>query len=167
MLKLWGYIPTAQCPLCFQKKCTLHHILVNCKFALDQGRYTWRHDSVLLNIELALQKLISQLNQIKSLSSTEIARKTFHKSFIREGQKTLTKNRNSANSGLLTTANDWVLLVDYDHKKIVFPPNIYPTSERWSFGREWIGVWYSLNSPVAQRKGWKRHSWERKSATMT
>ena len=59
MLKLWGLIPSAQCPLCSHKQCTLHHILVNCKFALNQGRYTWRHDSVLANIESSLPNLSS------------------------------------------------------------------------------------------------------------
>ena len=44
MMKLWGYTHAAQCPLCQHKQCTLHHILVNCRFALDQGRYNWRHD---------------------------------------------------------------------------------------------------------------------------
>jgi hypothetical protein len=29
MLFLWGYTATADCPLCAERKCTLHHILVN------------------------------------------------------------------------------------------------------------------------------------------
>ena len=29
---------------------TLLHVLSNCKVSLDQGRYTWRHNSVLINI---------------------------------------------------------------------------------------------------------------------
>lgn len=48
MFKLWGYSSSESCVLCGAEKCTFHHVLVNCKFALDQGRYTWRHDSVLL-----------------------------------------------------------------------------------------------------------------------
>ena len=64
MMKLWGYTPTSHCPLCAHKKCTLHHILVNCPFALEQGRYNWRHGSVLSNIELALEKLVSEMNQM-------------------------------------------------------------------------------------------------------
>ena len=35
-----------KCPLC-QNNQTLHHVLNFCKTKLDQGRYTWRHDSVL------------------------------------------------------------------------------------------------------------------------
>ena len=49
MLKLWGYTQNASCSLCGNVQCTLHHLLVNCPFALNQGRYTWKHDSVLLD----------------------------------------------------------------------------------------------------------------------
>jgi hypothetical protein len=130
MLKLWGYIPSAQCPLCSHKKCTLHHILVGCRFALDQGRYNWRHDSVLFNLEPALANLIAQTNQHKP-KTTETLRKTFRQSFVREGLKAASrKGSTSPRQSLLTVANDWKLLVDYEHKKIVFPPHIFSTSQR-------------------------------------
>ena len=45
-LKTWGKRSNARCPLCKNKE-TLHHILNNCSEALKQGRYTWRHDSIL------------------------------------------------------------------------------------------------------------------------
>ena len=39
------------CTVCnSNSKQTLHHILSNCSSALEQGRYTWRHDSVLRTI---------------------------------------------------------------------------------------------------------------------
>jgi len=56
MMQLWGYVPSACCVFCGAEKCTLHHVLVNCKHALEQGRYTWRHDSVLINIQASLVK---------------------------------------------------------------------------------------------------------------
>ena len=78
MLKLWGLIPTATCPLCSHSQCTLHHILVNCPFAREQKRYNWRHDSVLANIEPRLSKLISVVNERKKLpSESETTRKSF------------------------------------------------------------------------------------------
>ena len=64
MLKLWGYITSDVCALCkdedkkVEVKCTVNHMLVGCKTSLDQGRYTWRHDSVLKNIENTLIKVI-------------------------------------------------------------------------------------------------------------
>ena len=81
MLKLWGYTQTATCALCANVQCTLHHILVNCPFALNQGRYTWRHDSVLLDIERALVELISSFNAKKVVCYGEIAKKEFKSSF--------------------------------------------------------------------------------------
>jgi hypothetical protein len=127
MMKLWGYIPTPHCPLCAHKHCTLHHILVNCRFALEQGRYNWRHDSVLSNIEIGLQKLIAEKNERKTLPRKN---QNLHQNFVRAGEKPPPKSRCQLQDDLLTGANDWRLLVDYDHKKIVFPPNICSTSER-------------------------------------
>ena len=63
MMKLWGYIPSACCTLCGADKCTLHHVLVNCSFALGQGRYTWRHDSVLTNIETMLTNVLRSVEE--------------------------------------------------------------------------------------------------------
>ena len=45
-LKRWGKRQVSQCPLC-KNNGTLHHILNFCPIALNQGRYTWRHNSVL------------------------------------------------------------------------------------------------------------------------
>jgi len=76
MLKLWGYISCSTCVLCNAGNCTLHHLLVNCKFALDQGRYTWRHDSVLLDIEQALLKLVRSFNSKKPACFADVAGKS-------------------------------------------------------------------------------------------
>ena len=45
-LSRWGKRTNIKCDLCGYKE-TLHHVLNNCKTMLDQGRYTWRHNSVL------------------------------------------------------------------------------------------------------------------------
>ena len=45
-LKRWGKRHVSQCPLC-KNNGTLHHILNFCPIALNQGRYTWRQNSVL------------------------------------------------------------------------------------------------------------------------
>ena len=37
----------SKCPLCDHNFATTHHILSNCPTSLQQGRYTWRHDSAL------------------------------------------------------------------------------------------------------------------------
>ena len=45
-LKRWGKIQLANCALC-GNYCTLEHILNFCSVAKNQGRFTWRHNSVL------------------------------------------------------------------------------------------------------------------------
>ena len=40
----------ATCKNCKKRACSLKHILVACEKSLEQGRYTWRHDSVLFRI---------------------------------------------------------------------------------------------------------------------
>ena len=48
-LKRWGKRTNDRCPFCGNIQ-TLLHILSNCNISLEQGRYTWRHDSVLSSI---------------------------------------------------------------------------------------------------------------------
>ena len=48
-LKRWGKRVSDRCGFCGNVQ-TLAHILSNCTTALDQGRFTWRHDSVLKTI---------------------------------------------------------------------------------------------------------------------
>jgi len=46
-LHRWGYRVSNSCPLCNSPSPTTAHILNGSQEALTQGRYTWRHDSVL------------------------------------------------------------------------------------------------------------------------
>ena len=48
-LKRWGKRVSDRCPFCGNTE-TLAHILSNCSSALNQGRFTWRHNSVLCSI---------------------------------------------------------------------------------------------------------------------
>ena len=48
-LKRWGKRVSDRCGFCGNIQ-TLAHILSNCASALDQGRFTWRHDSVLKTV---------------------------------------------------------------------------------------------------------------------
>ena len=73
--------------------------------------------------------------------------------FIKEGQKV--KNRAQANkSHLLSRANDWKLLVDYDGNPVVFPPTILTTRLRpdiiiWSESKR-IVIWAELTCPAEE-----------------
>ena len=48
-LRLWGKSSSDKCPLCGRKE-TTNHILSSCPVALEQGRYTYRHNNVLREI---------------------------------------------------------------------------------------------------------------------
>jgi hypothetical protein len=132
MLKLWGYTKSATCPLCGAPQATLHHVLVGCDFALNQKRYTWRHDSVLKNIELSLASLVADFNRKKPTSLVKATKTAFEACFVRKGE---TKKRGSQpperlTQSVLACANDWKLLVDFDAKKVEFPPAILATPLR-------------------------------------
>ena len=53
----WGKRKMGSCPLCSNKNATLSHIVNFCPVSLDQGRYTWRHDSVLQHITKLVKTL--------------------------------------------------------------------------------------------------------------
>ena len=49
---------SSHCKLCQGPQATTGHILSACPKALEQGRYTWRHDSVLLSLVKSLEKVL-------------------------------------------------------------------------------------------------------------
>jgi len=55
-LARWNIIVSPICPLCPSTQPTTNHVLTGCSTALNQGRYTWRHDSVLQVIFLSFKK---------------------------------------------------------------------------------------------------------------
>jgi hypothetical protein len=128
MLKLMKYRETCECVLCGAVQCTLFHILAGCDIALTSKRYTWRHDSVLLTIRSFLEERLRIQN---NSSCAPISVPHISKSFHSANSKPIRKGSSvKQSSNLLSTANDWELLVDLDHAKIVFPPEIYPTNQR-------------------------------------
>ena len=52
----WGLRGSNLCSLCKSEVETLHHILNHCSHSLEQGRFTWRHDSILHCINRHLTK---------------------------------------------------------------------------------------------------------------
>ena len=137
MLKLWGYITSDVCALCkdedkkVEVKCTVNHMLVGCKTSLDQGRYTWRHDSVLKNIENTLIKVIRVFNARKKQASfLELTRASFTSCFVRSGEERSGAKPKAERRGLLDGVNDWKIQADYKDCQAGFPPVIYSTSER-------------------------------------
>ena len=52
----WSLSPISACSFCFQSE-TLQHIVSSCKSYLQDGRYTWRHNSILLHIAKTLSSI--------------------------------------------------------------------------------------------------------------
>ena len=52
-LYLWKKVTDSSCNFCLQPE-TLNHVVARCKTYLDEKRYNWRHDSVLLLIAKTL-----------------------------------------------------------------------------------------------------------------
>ena len=63
-LRRWGKMGT--CPLCASPNATLAHITNMCNVALNQGRFTWRHDSVLLEIASIVKNLATEGTEVFS-----------------------------------------------------------------------------------------------------
>ena len=57
----WKRRANPDCDLCGKKQ-TQHHVMSFCKTALNQARYTWRHNSVLKTIASHLQSVLTPLN---------------------------------------------------------------------------------------------------------
>ena len=52
---LWGQTNDDRCTFCLQSE-SLLHVVAGCKSYLDEGRYTWRHNSVLLFLSKVFAK---------------------------------------------------------------------------------------------------------------
>ena len=113
-----------KCCLCGFSNPTLKHILNGCSMALKQGRYTWRHDGILQRLVEDLKSFVGCANS-GTVANISIEN-TFIK-FVREGKQP-SKRRVPHKSGLLFTANDWVLAYDDPHNPLVIPHHIVQTS---------------------------------------
>ena len=58
-LKRWRITTETMCTLCSKDVCTTAHILGACKVSLQQGRYTFRHESVLREVIEVLKVVLS------------------------------------------------------------------------------------------------------------
>jgi hypothetical protein len=52
-------------------KQTLFHVLIHCKHTLDQGRLTWRHNSVLNHIEGCLKSALVGKSRVELYSDLD------------------------------------------------------------------------------------------------
>ena len=93
----------SRCFLCHKYVCTISYILGACKVSLEQGRFTFRHDSVLQYLVLVLKPFWKNL----PLSTTK---KCNNIKFVKSATK-CSKTKISSNS-ILNLDSDWILLAD-------------------------------------------------------
>ena len=99
--KRWHLASESRCFLCHKDVCTIPHILGACKIYLQQGRFTFRHDSLLQHLVLVLKSFLKDLpnNTTKKCNIVK---------FGKSGTKF--SKTNNFSKGILQLASDWVLL---------------------------------------------------------
>ena len=100
---------------------TLTHILSSCKVALNQGRYTWRHDQVLRQIALYVEAKCKNHNKQPRREEKKIQ-------FVKAGEKRAPTQKSLPGS-YLDGAIDWQLRTDLDGN-IKFPTQVADTNKR-------------------------------------
>ena len=106
-LRRWGLTEDCKCELCGESE-TLHHVLSNCKYALDNGRYTWRHNKVLKEVVEATKMAVARANSRKII----LQRKVY---FLREGfSLPCKKHKLPSRRDILADANDWTVAADLE-----------------------------------------------------
>ena len=120
-LKRWRITTEAMCTLCSKDVCTTAHILGACKVSLQQGRYTFRHDTVLGKVIEAPKTLILNIKETVPISAKSSIK------VVKKGTKVPCKR--SPPVGILHHASDWVLLADLN-SNYCFPVHIAFTQLR-------------------------------------
>ena len=105
-LKRWKITTEAMCTLCSKDVCTTAHFLGAYKRFLQQGRYTFRHDTVLHKIIESLKSFILNIKQAVPISPKSSIK------FVKKGTKVSRKRTPPV--GILHQTSDWVLLADLD-----------------------------------------------------
>ena len=124
-LRRWGKQASASCSLCHWKNCSFQHIICSCKVALEQGRISFRHDSVLPCIvkwiKMSLIDNKKHVSQHGLDQSSEIV-------FVKQGQKV--KKKRAKQRSFWNNYDDWKILVDTRQKQYQIPSSIASTSLR-------------------------------------
>ena len=102
-LKRWHLASESRCLLCHKDVCTIPHTIGACKISLQQGRCTFRHDSVLKHLELVLKSFLKNLTNNTTKKCNTIK-------FVKPVRK-YSKTKNVC-KGILNLASDWILLAD-------------------------------------------------------
>ena len=137
-LRRWSKSKEANCSLCGWKFCSQIHILCSCKVALDQGRISWRHDSILNAIEKWIKS--SKLSSTKNNTANDdhyldgplktTLPDSLSMSFVKEGTKVKRNTKKKQHGNWWGVAKDWKILVDRRDQQYQIPPEIAASNLR-------------------------------------
>ena len=120
----WKQGSDPSCVLCHKAVGTIIHSLTCCPVALQQGRVTFRHDSILNRLIGRIQEVCSSIKSARPLKTPQIK-------FVREGTRVRSTNKSKAPpSGLLHFATDWLFLFDLGKFVYSFPSCLANTDLR-------------------------------------
>ena len=124
MLKRWNCVKKDTCHVCGAAAGSLSHILSRCSRSLNQGRYTWRHDSILLAIYETVREVVNRANarvkrgisrpqkeSISFISGSSLQSDSEVKTEAKS-VKWKTATAPSSLASVLEQSDDWVLQVD-------------------------------------------------------
>lgn len=124
-LKRLGYIQNDVCPLCHQKGGSFYHIMSLCKVALEQGRYTWRHNEILRLLHFEVGSFVRKRSRLRPCPIPKVQ-------YVKAGEKPSAASTRAP--ALLTRANDWKMLVDLPNTgTYLFPAHIAVTGKKPDF----------------------------------
>ena len=119
----WRQTSDSSCPLCHKSIGTIIHSLTCCPIALDQGRITFRHDSVLNRI---ISKIKVVINSIRTKGKIKLPTLEF----VPAGSNKKPSKGKDPSFGLLHFALDWKILFDLGTHTYIFPPFLETTELR-------------------------------------
>ena len=104
----WHLSGESSCFLCQKEHCTLAHVLGSCNIYLQQGRFKYRNDSVLLklidSLKVFINGILNKVTQNKKIC------------FVKSG--TAPPKRVTNKSGILFLANDWKVVTDCNKQHV-------------------------------------------------
>ena len=154
MSSKWNESEDGTCKLCNSgNPGTIRHILSGCQVSLRQGRYRWRHDKVLKQIQGQLTYHVEhRVNNPRR--STKI--RVNDVNFVCAGSRTgnAPKKDNWKDMGILNKAKDWQVIADIG-QQLKFPEEIAHTRLRpdliiFSSSTRRV-IWWELTCPSEER----------------
>lgn len=119
-LARWNITPENACSLCNFSPASALHILAGCPKALKEGRFTWRHDKVLVIIRESISYAIAVARRTQSSNRNSIK-------FVKAGQQP-SRSQTRTCPSIISKASDWKICMDSGNRHFEFPPDIVVTS---------------------------------------